>query len=74
MEQLDVVQYYKSDTNYQEEPLDNNKKTTTETSDAEDKERQNTNTIPRSANSGKVVEFLEMKFRGNKYDTQFTNT
>ena len=39
MEQLDVVQDYKSDMNYQEEPLDNNKKTTTETSDAEDKER-----------------------------------
>ena len=32
------------------------------------------NTIPISDNIGKGVERIEMKCRGNKYDTQFTNT
>ena len=41
----------------------------------ETKECENTNTRPRSANAGKWVERLEMKFRGKTYDTQFiTNT
>ena len=32
------------------------------------------NTRTRSANTGKGVELLEMKFGENKYDTQFTST
>ena len=30
--------------------------------------------IPRRENMGKFVERLDMKFGGNKYDNQFTNT
>ena len=40
----------------------------------ETKERKNTNTRPIRLNAGKGVECLEMKFRGNKYYTQFTST
>ena len=38
------------------------------------KERENINKISRNANSGKGVESLNMKFGGNKYDTQFIIT
>ena len=38
----------------------------------ETKERENTNTIPRRANAGKMVECLEMKFGGKTYDTQLS--
>ena len=40
----------------------------------ETKERKNMITRPRKANVGKCVEHLEMKFVGNKYDTEFTST
>ena len=32
------------------------------------------NTRPRRANTGKGVDHLNMKFVGNKYDTQFNST
>ena len=40
----------------------------------ETKERENTNKIPRRDNSGKGVDHLKMKFKGEKYYTQFTST
>ena len=40
----------------------------------ETKDHENTNTRPRTANSVKYVDNLEMKFGGKKYDTQFTRT
>ena len=38
----------------------------------ETKERKNTNTRPRTYNTGKCVDCLEIKFGGKKSDTQFT--
>ena len=38
----------------------------------ETKERENTNTRPRSANAGKRVERLKMNFGVKTYDNQFT--
>ena len=38
----------------------------------ETKERKNTNTIPKRANSGKGVECLKMRLLGKLYDTKFT--
>ena len=43
-----------------------------ESGDLETKERKNTNTIPRRANTRKGVERLKMKFGGKTYDTPFT--
>ena len=42
--------------------------------DLETKQRKNTNTRPRRANTGKGVEHCEMKFGGGKYDTQFATS
>ena len=38
----------------------------------ENKERENKSTSTRRSNSVERSDHLEMKFRGNKYDTQFT--
>ena len=40
----------------------------------ETKERENTKTRRRRANTGKRSESLEMKFGGKTYDTQFTTS
>ena len=40
----------------------------------ETKGRENTITRPRRANTGKVIDSLDIKFGGKKYDTQFTST
>ena len=45
-----------------------------EAGDMETKERENTNTSPRSSNAGKRVEHLEMKFGGKTYDAQLTTS
>ena len=69
MEQLYGVQDYQIDTEYQEDPLDNNKKNTLESIDIEIKDRDNTNSIPRRENSGKGIKRLEIKLGVNKYCT-----
>ena len=40
----------------------------------ETNERENMNIMSRRENSGKVIDRLDIKFGGNKYDTQFTRT
>ena len=45
-----------------------------EAGDLKTKEIENTNTIPISANAGKWVERLEIKFGGKTYDTPFTTS
>ena len=64
---------YQIDTSDQDAPVDRYEDTT-EASNIETKDSENTITRARRENPGKVVERLEMKFVGNKYGTQFTNT
>ena len=74
MERLDGVQDYQIDTDDKEDPLYDNIQITAEARNTENKERQNTNTIPRWENAGKVVDRPGMKIGGKKYYTQLTNT
>ena len=65
LEQVDEYQDHDAQINQDESKI--------ESSDVENKEQKNTNTIPIRANAGNSVERLEMKFGGDKYDTQFTS-
>ena len=73
MDQIDGLQDLEINTDEQEQPLDNRKQITEETSDLETKKREK-KTRPRMADADKGIKRLKVKFRGKKYDTQFTNT
>ena len=69
MEQLEKEKC-QIDTSDQDAPVQRDEDTA-EASDIETKECENTSTITRRSNIGKIFEHLDMKFVGKTYSTQF---